>query len=316
MEKDRIKLFGLNASIELAQEISKETKIPLSKCSLTRFEDGEIHLNIEESVRGYHVFVIQSTYTPVNEHLMELLVMCDALKRASAKTINLFIPYYGYSRQDRKSQPRQPITAKLVATLLEVSGASRVASFDFHASQIQGFFDIPTDNFQGVPILADYFIKKLGKENIVVVSPDHGGTTRARNFASFFGSPLAIMDKRRPTPNEVESLNIIGDVKGRVAIMIDDMIDTGRTVIASAAHLLKEGALEVYVAATHGVFSNDSIERIEKSLIKQVVVTNTIPLKTKSKKIVQVTVGKLLGKAIIRQINDEPISILFNEIDA
>jgi ribose-phosphate pyrophosphokinase len=314
-EELKVKLFALSSSRELALEVSKQSGIPLSKCSVTRFSDGEINLNIEESVRGHTIYIIQSTCSPVNENLMEVLIMTDALKRASAKSITVIMPYYGYSRQDKKVSPRQPITAKLVADLLERAGVNRIMCFDFHASQIQGFFNIPSDNFLGAPLLASYFLKHFNKSNIIVISPDHGGTTRARYFAKYFGASIAIIDKRRPRPNEVEMLDIIGNVEGKTAIIIDDIIDTAGTVTAAANILLEKGAIDVYVAATHGVFSGDAIKKIEDSPIKKVIVTNTISFNQTSNKIHQVNVGKVLGKAIIRQIHDEPISVLFDDIE-
>src|SRR5690606_22634151 len=229
-----------------------------------KFADGEITIDIEESVRGQHVFVIQPISAPANEHLMEVLIAADALKRASAASITITMPYYGYSRQDRQVRSRQPITAKLVANLLESAGVDRVGCIDLHAAQIQGFFDIPIDNFPAAPLLASYFKKKHLK-NIVVVSPDHGGTTRARGFAKFFEAPLAIIDKRRPEPNKAEVMNIIGDVKGATCIMLDDIIDTAGTMIAGAEALIQAGAKEVYAAATHGILSKDAPDRIQDS---------------------------------------------------
>lgn len=311
----KIQLFTLSSNKQIAEEISKESKIPLSNISVMRFADGEIGLNIEDSVRGNHIFVVQSTSNPVNENLMELLIMTDALKRASAASITLIMPYFGYSRQDRKAKSRQPITAKLVANLIETAGANRVVSIDLHAAQIQGFFDIPIDNFPAAPLLASYF-QKLDKENIVVVSPDHGGATRARSFARFFEVPIAIIDKRRPTHNEVEIMNVIGDVKGKTCIVIDDMIDTGGTLIEGAKALIENGAKEVYACATHGVFSRNALDRIEESCVKKVVVTNTIYHENieKYKKIKVLGIGSLLGKSIINIISDQPISQIFENI--
>ncbi|MFP4286239.1 MAG: ribose-phosphate diphosphokinase [Candidatus Izemoplasmataceae bacterium] len=309
----KIKLFSLSANRKLAEEISEYTGIPLSKCEVRRFADGEIGLNIEETVRGHHVFVIQPTHAPVNENLMELLIMIDALKRASAKHINIIMPYYGYSRQDRKAASRQPISAKLVANLLQVAGATRVISMDLHAGQIQGFFDIPIDNFVAMPILVDYFNKKFKDEKIVVVSPDHGGAVRAREMGNLLHAPIAIIDKRRPRANEVEIMGIVGDVSGRVAILIDDMIDTAGT-ISSAADALKEaGAKEVYAACTHPVFSPPAIDRINNSVIKELVCTNTIELKEdkQSPRIIQLSVAPLLAQGILNIVQDQPLSSLF-----
>jgi ribose-phosphate pyrophosphokinase len=312
----KVKLFALSSNKELAQEIADAANIEISKVEVVQFADGEISINIEESVRGHDVFVVQSTSAPANEHLMELLIMADALKRASAKSVTVLMPYYGYSRQDRKSKSRQPITAKLAADLLQVAGINRVISIDLHAAQIQGFFDIPIDNFPAAPLLADYFSYHKGIENIVVVSPDHGGATRARVFARILNAPLAIIDKRRPEPNKAEVANIIGDVKGKTAIMVDDIIDTAGTLVAGAQALIEAGALEVYAAATHAVFSNDANTKIENSVLKEVVVTNTIklPIDCCSVKIRQVSIGPLLGKSILHIVKDEPISQIFDSI--
>ncbi|MCD4827658.1 MAG: ribose-phosphate pyrophosphokinase [Acholeplasmataceae bacterium] len=312
----KIKLFALSSNKKLAEEISASSGIELSKVEVLKFADGEISVNIEESVRGHHVFVVQSTSAPANEHLMELLIFADALKRASAKSVTVLMPYYGYSRQDRKSKSRQPITAKLVADMLQVAGVSRVISIDLHAAQIQGFFDKPIDNFPAAPLLADYFLHEKDLNNVVVVSPDHGGVTRARMFAKMFNSPLAIIDKRRPEANKAVVQHIIGDVKGKIAIMVDDIIDTAGTLIAGAEALIEAGALEVYAAATHPVFSDDALCRINKSLIKQVVVTDTIQLtdNCNTDKIVQLSIGPLLGQSILHIVNDEPISQIFDKI--
>lgn len=312
----KIKLFALSSNRALAEEISKAANIEISAVDVVKFADGEISVNIEESVRGHDVFVIQSTSEPANEHLMELLIMADALKRASAKTITVLIPYYGYSRQDRKAKSRQPITAKLVADMLQVAGITRVISIDLHAAQIQGFFDIPIDNFPASPLLADYFQYTKKLENIVVVSPDHGGVTRARIFARTFNAPLAIIDKRRPEPNKAEVQNIIGDVSGKIAIMVDDIIDTAGTLVAGAQALIEAGATKVYAAATHAVLSGPAIERIENSPITEVVVTDTIALNPSKKtpKITQLSIGPLLGQSILHIVKDEPISQIFDKI--
>lgn len=311
----KVKIFALSSSRSLAQEVCDTVGMPLAECEVVRFADGEINVNITESVRGHHVFVIQSTNAPVNEHLMELLIMTDALKRASAATINLIIPYYGYSRQDRKAKARQPITAKLVANLIETAGASRVIAMDLHAGQIQGFFDIPIDNFQGLPILAGYFIKKHFSD-IVVVSPDHGGTTRAREFAKVLEAPIAIIDKRRPEPNKAEVMNIIGSVEGKVAILVDDIVDTAGTITVGAQALIEAGATAVYATATHAILSGPAIERIQNSPITELVVTNTISLPEDKRidKIKQLSVGTLLGRCVMRIISDEPISRLFDDM--
>lgn len=311
----KVKLFSLSSNKKLAQEISEESGIPLSECEVTRFADGEIGVNITESVRGHHVFVIQPTSKPVNDHLMEVLIFTDALKRASAASITIIMPYYGYSRQDRKAKSRQPITAKLVADLLQVSGVDRVICIDLHAAQIQGFFDIPIDNFPGMPLLASYFLK-CNLPDVTIVSPDHGGVTRARSFAKFFNAPIAIIDKRRPEANKAEVMNIIGDVAGRTCIMVDDIIDTGGTLMAGAQALVDAGAKAVYAAATHPLFSSNAIQRLQESAIKKVVVTNTVVIEDLKKydKITQLSIGQLLGRAVINIIDDEPISQIFERI--
>ncbi|OED28083.1 ribose-phosphate diphosphokinase [Acholeplasma laidlawii] len=315
IDEKKAKLFTLSANKPLAEKIAKSAGIPLSNVEVIRFADGEITVNIEESVRGNHVFVIQPTSEPANDHLMEVLVLTDALKRASAASITIIMPYFGYSRQDRKVKSRQPITAKLVANLLTVAGVDRVVSIDLHAAQIQGFFDIPIDNFPAAPTLASYFRRKK-LENVVVVSPDHGGVTRARVFASFFNAPLAIIDKRRPEPNKAEVMNIIGDVKGATCIMIDDIIDTGGTLMDGANALKEAGAKEVYAAATHGVLTSNATERLQNSVINEIVITDTIyldPAKNQPK-LKQLSIGALLGEAIIHILQDEPISQIFNRI--
>lgn len=308
-----LKLFSLNSNPILAQEIAKVIGVELGKCSVSRFSDGEIQINIEESIRGCNVYVIQSTSAPVNEHLMELLIMIDALKRASAKTINIVMPYYGYARQDRKARSREPITAKLVANLLETAGATRVITLDLHAPQIQGFFDIPIDHLMGVPILADYF-KEKQLDDIVIVSPDHGGVTRARKMADRLKAPIAIIDKRRPKPNVAEVMNIIGNVQGKTTILVDDIIDTAGTITLAANALAEHGAKEVYACCTHPVLSGPAIERIQNSKIKELVVTNTIaiPEEKKTSKIVELSVAPLIGEAIIRVHEEQSISALFD----
>jgi ribose-phosphate pyrophosphokinase len=289
--------------------------VPLGQCTVKQFSDGEIQINIEESIRGCDVFVIQSTSAPVNENLMELLIMVDALKRASAKTINIVMPYYGYARQDRKARAREPITAKLVANLLETAGAFRVITLDLHAPQIQGFFDILIDHLMGVPILGDYFLEKgFNSEDVVVVSPDHGGVTRARKLAERLKAPIAIIDKRRPKPNVSEVMNIVGNIDGKIAILIDDIIDTAGTITLGANALVENGAREVYACCTHPVLSGPAIERIQNSKIKELVVTNSIPL-TEDKmidKIEQLSVAPLISEAIIRVYEEQSVSTLFD----
>ena len=308
----KVKIFSLTSNVELAQEIADAVGVPLSSCDVLHFADGEINVQINETVRGHNIFVVQPTSAPVNDHLMELLIMCDALKRASAKSINLVIPYYGYSRQDRKARSRQPISAKLVADLLQVAGADRVITMDIHAAQEQGFFDIPVDNFMGLPILSNYVMDKH-LDNLVVVSPDHGGTTRAREFAKVLDTTIAIIDKRRPEPNKAEVMNIIGDVKGKTCLLVDDMCDTCGTLTIGAEALMKAGATEVYAACTHGVLSDPAIERIQNSCIKELIITNTIKLAESKKidKIKVLSVGQLLGHGILRILSDEPLSGLF-----
>ena len=308
-----LKVFSLNSNKELAEQIAKHIGVGLGKFSVDRFSDGEVQINIEESIRGCDVFIIQSTSFPVNEHIMELLIMIDALKRASAKTINIVIPYYGYARQDRKARSREPITSKLVANLLETAGATRVITLDLHAPQIQGFFDIPIDHLMGVPILSDYFETK-GLKDIVIVSPDHGGVTRARKMADRLKAPIAIIDKRRPRPNVSEVMNIIGNIEGKTAILIDDIIDTAGTITLAANALVENGASEVYACCTHPVLSGPAIERIQNSNIKELVVTNSIVLPEEKKidKVHELSVAPLIGEAIIRVYEEESVSVLFN----
>ncbi|MDQ0220900.1 ribose-phosphate diphosphokinase [Peribacillus cavernae] len=308
-----LKVFSLNSNLCLAEEIARSIGVELGKCSVTRFSDGEIQINIEESIRGCDVFVIQSTSQPVNEHIMEVLIMIDALKRASAKTINIVMPYYGYARQDRKARAREPITAKLVANLLETAGATRVITLDLHAPQIQGFFDILIDHLMGVPILSDYF-KAKNLNDIVIVSPDHGGVTRARKMADRLKAPIAIIDKRRPRPNVAEIMNIVGNIEGKTAILIDDIIDTAGTITLAANALVENGATEVYACCTHPVLSGPAIERIQNSRIKELVVTNTIALAEEKKigKIVELSVAPLIGEAIIRVHEEQSVSTLFD----
>lgn len=288
----KLKVFALNSNRPLAEKIAETVGVELGKLSVDKFSDGEIRINIEESIRGDNVYVVQSTSAPVNDNLVELLIMIDALRRASANTINVVMPYYGYARQDRKARSREPITAKLVANMLEKAGVDRVVALDLHAAQIQGFFDIPLDHMMGAPLLADYFIKNGIAENAVVVSPDHGGVTRARALAEFLGAPIAIIDKRRTKPNVAEIMNIIGDVKGKKCILIDDMIDTAGTISLGAQALMDKGAEEVYASCTHPVLSGPAIERLQNSPIKQVVVTDSInlPKEKQIDKLVQVTV--------------------------
>ena len=317
MSQSNIKLFSLSSNHPLAEKIAAEVGVPLSDISVKRFADGEVQINIEESVRGANVFVSQSTSQPVNDNLMELLIMIDALKRASAEQINVVMPYYGYARQDRKARSREPITAKLVANMIERAGATRVMALDLHAAQIQGFFDLPMDHLQGAPLLADYLIETgiADKENAVVVSPDHGGMTRARNLNNMLGldAPVAVIDKRRPKPNVAEVGSIVGDVAGKTAIMIDDMIDTAGTITQGAQLVMEHGAKEVYVVASHAVFSGPALERLQNSVFKKVIVTDSInlPDSKKFEKLEIVSVGELIGEAIRRVSMNEAISPLF-----
>jgi len=309
----KMKLFSCNSNPALAKAISECAGIPLGRSEVVRFSDGEININIEESVRGADTFVVQSTSSPANEHIMEMLIMVDALKRASANSINLVIPYYGYARQDRKARARDPITAKLIANLIEKSGANRIVCMDLHAGQIQGFFDIPLDHLLSMPIIADYFIKKQ-LEDIVVVSPDHGGVVRTRNLAQKLNAPIAIIDKRRPRANVAEVMNIIGDVKGKTCVMIDDIIDTAGTITLAATALKECGAKDVYAACTHPVLSGPAMQRLEESPIKELIVTDTIALPDEKRipKITVLSVAPLIGEAIIRIHERLSISKLFD----
>ncbi len=309
----KLKVFTCSANPQLAREIAEHIGLPLGNAEALRFSDGECQIKLNESVRGCDVFIIQPTSAPVNEHLMELLVMVDALKRASAKSINVVIPYYGYARQDRKARARDPITAKLVANLIETAGAHRVITMDLHATQIQGFFDIPVDHLLGVPILGKYFAEK-GLKDIVVVSPDHGGVTRARKLAERLEAPIAIIDKRRPEPNVAEVMNIVGDVSGRTAIIIDDIIDTAGTITLAANALVEAGAQDVYACCTHPVLSGPAIERIANSKIRELVVTNSIPLSSEKciDKIKILSVAPIIGEAIIRVHEELSVSKLFD----
>lgn len=312
--KDNIKLFALNSNKPLAEKIAKRMGLKLSTSSVVRFSDGEIQVNIDDSVRGKDVFLIQSTSAPVNDNLMELLIMIDAVRRASAASVNIVLPYYGYARQDRKTRAREPITAKLVADMIQAAGADRVLSLDLHAPQIQGFFDIPVDNLMGAPLLADYFLSNHLEEDAVVVSPDHGGVTRARKLAEFLGTSIAIVDKRRPKANVAEVMNIIGDVKGKRAILIDDMIDTAGTITLAAQALKDAGATEVYACATHAVLSGPAVDRLNNSVIKSLVLTDSIqqPAEKSLDKMILVSVGPLMGDAIKLIMEHKPMSPLFD----
>ena len=311
-----IKLFAANSNPKLAEEIASQLKLSLGESKVGLFSDGEIFVNIGESVRGSDVFVIQSTSSPVNDNLMEMLIMIDAFKRASAGRITAVVPYFGYARQDRKAKARDPISAKLVADLIATAGADRVLTMDLHAAQIQGFFNIPVDHLLGGPILAPYFIDKFkdDMEDIVVVSPDFGSVTRARNFAQKLNVPIAIIDKRRPKPNVSEVMNIIGDVKGKKVILVDDMIDTAGTIVKGAEALVeKGGAKEVYACCTHPVLSGPAIERLEASPIKELICLNTIELPPEKimKKTKVLSVAPMFAEAIERIYEDVSVSPLF-----
>lgn len=303
MSYSNLKLFSLSSNHELAQKVAKEIGIELGKVSVGAHSDGETVVHIDESVRGDHVFILQSTSDPVNDNLMELLIMMDALRRASAASINIVLPYYGYARQDRKARAREPITSKLVANMLQIAGADRLITFDLHAPQIQGFFNIPVDHLMGSPLIAEYFRRQLvsAGDDIVVVSPDHGGVGRARKLANFLKAPLAIIDKRRPRANVAEIMNIIGDVQGKKCILIDDMIDTAGTITLAANALKELGATEVYASCTHAVLSGPAIERINNSAITKLVVLDTIemPEERQSEKIVQLSIACLLMRLFV-----------------
>ena len=308
-----IRLFTGNANPELAQKIADAMGQPLGKSNVNKFSDGEISVNLWESVRGADVYLIQPTCNPVNDNLMELLIMIDAVKRASAGRINAVIPYYGYARQDRKAKARDPISAKLVANLIQAAGADRVITMDLHANQIQGYFDIPVDHLIGMPLLADYFISK-NLDDICVVSPDHGSVARARSMAQRLDCPIAIIDKRRPEPNKSEIMNIIGDIKGKNCIIIDDMIDTAGT-ITNAANAIKElGAKNVFAGATHAVLSGPAVDRIEKSAISELVLLDTHPLPPEKRldKMTFLSVAPLFAEAITRVYTNGSVSALFD----
>jgi len=311
-----IKLFTGNAHKKLAEEIAEKIGLPLGSAHVGKFSDGEIEVNINEVVRGSDVFIIQPVCHPVNDSLMELLIMIDALRRASAGRITAVIPYFGYARQDRKAKARDPISAKLVANMLTIAGTDRILTMDLHAPQLQGFFDIPLDHLLGTPILALYFKEKFGDvSNITTISPDLGSVPRSRRFAERFDTPIAIIDKRRPKSNVSEVMNIIGDVKGRTCIIVDDLIDTAGTVINASKALLDKGAAEVYVCCTHGVLSGPAIERLQKSDIKELVLLNTIPLQPKKQieKIKVISVASVFAEAIERVYGDISISTLFTQ---
>lgn len=310
-------VFSLTSNKELVKEICSYLKIKEGEIKIEHFLDGEVLVTPKESVRGKKVFIIQSTCKPVNDRLMELLVCVDAVKRASAKEIAVIVPYYGYARQDRKAAARQPITAKLVADMLMIAGIDRIVTVDLHAQQIQGFFDIATDDLTFIPLIAKYFENKFNKEdNIVVVSPDHGGTVRARRLAERLEAPIAIIDKRRPRANVVEVSNVIGDVKDKTCIVVDDICDTGGSLVAGVNLLKEYGAKEIYTCVTHGVFSNNALDKIEDSPIKEMIISNTIPLSeeilNKYKKIKVISIAEMLASIISAIAKDKSVSKIFD----
>lgn len=308
-----LKIFSGNAHRVMAQEIADHLGMPLSRADVRKFSDGEIFVEVKENVRGADVFVVQPTCTPVNDHLMELVIMVDALRRASARRITAVVPYYGYARQDRKNAPRVPISAKVVAEMFMAVGVRRVLCMDLHAGQIQGFFNIPVDHLYAAPVVLKYIQKTFG-EDVVMVSPDAGGVERTRAFAKRLNSGLAIIDKRRDKPNECEALHVIGDVRGKTAILMDDMVDTAGTLCAGADTLLANGAREVHACCSHPVLSGPAIERLSKSQLKSLVVTNSIPLRENAlgcKKITVLSVSSLLADAINRIHNEDSVSSLF-----
>ncbi|NMA86448.1 MAG: ribose-phosphate pyrophosphokinase [Tissierellia bacterium] len=311
--RGKIKVFSGNSNKKLAEDICNELGVPLGCCEVGKFSDGEIFVNIDETARGADVFIIQPTSSPVNDNLMEVLILVDALKRASVGRINAVIPYYGYARQDRKTKAREPITAKLVADLLTVAGVDRVVTMDLHAGQIQGYFNIPVDHLSGVPILAEYF-KGIVDEDTVIVSPDLGGVTRARNFANLLDLPIAIIEKRRPKANVSEVMNVIGDIQGKNVVIVDDIIDTAGTITKAAEVLKSFGAKSVYACATHPVLSGPAIERIEGSVIERFIITDTIYTEKENNgsKIEVVSVAPIFAEAIKRIHQNESVSILFD----
>lgn len=316
MSYSNLKLFALSSNKELAKKVSQTIGIPLGQSTVRQFSDGEIQVNIEESIRGHHVFILQSTSSPVNDNLMEILIMVDALKRASAESVSVVMPYYGYARQDRKARSREPITSKLVANMLEVAGVDRLLTVDLHAAQIQGFFDIPVDHLMGAPLIADYFDRQgLVGDDVVVVGPDHGGVTRARKLAQCLKTPIAIIDKRRSVTkmNTSEVMNIIGNIKGKKCILIDDMIDTAGTICHAADALAEAGATAVYASCTHPVLSGPALDNIQNSAIEKLIVLDTIylPEERLIDKIEQISIAELIGEAIIRIHEKRPLSPLF-----
>lgn len=318
MTQHDYKLFSLDSNPDLAGRIANCLGVKLGEIAVSHFSDGEININIEESIRGDNIYIIQSTSQPVNENLMQLMIMIDACRRASANEINVVIPYFGYARQDRKAKPREPITAKLVANMIQMAGATRVLAIDLHASQIQGFFDIPVDHLLGAPLIANYFLENeyyKDNDNVVVISPDHGGVKRTRKLAEFLNKPIAIIDKRRPKANVAEVMNIIGNVEGKDCIIIDDMIDTAGTIAAAAEALMEAGAKSVAASCTHAVLSGPAVERLEKAPLREVILTDTIkmPKEKRIDKMRFISVAELMAEAIKRIQANESVSPLFQK---
>ena len=311
-EKNNMKLFALNSNQEIAQKISEVAGIPLGKLSSRQFSDGEIQINIEESVRGYDIYIIQSTSYPVNNHLMELLIMVDACQRASAHTVNVVLPYFGYARQDRTAAPREPITAKLVANMLVKAGVDRVVTLDLHAVQVQGFFDIPVDNLFTIPLFADHYIKQgLTGSDVVVVSPKNSGVKRARNLAEYLDAPIAIIDYAQDDSSRDEGY-IIGDVKGKKAILIDDILNTGKTFSEAAKIVQRDGATEIYAVSSHGLFVKGAAELLDQAPIKEILVTDSVATKEqKPQNVKYITASELVGDALVRIQERKPVSPLF-----
>lgn len=312
-----LKLFSGNAHYELSKKVADYLGIELGKLTSTKFSDGEIRLMVDESARGNDVFIMQPTCSPANDTLMELLIMLDAFRRASARRITVVMPYYGYARQDKKIKPREPVTARLVADLITTAGAHRVVAVDLHAEQIQGFFDIPVDHLYAGPVIGEYFVEQGfdQREDVVVVSPDVAGVGRARSLAEMLKAPIAIIAKRRPEPNKVDIVEVVGEVQGKTCIMIDDMIDTGGSIVMGAEALLKRGATEVLAACSHAVFSGNASQRLQDSVVSKVVSLDTIPIPSQKNfpKLVTLSIAPLLGDAIRRIHNDESVSTLFSQ---
>ena len=309
-----VRIYSLSSNRSLALEIAKYLKVELDECNVVRFADGEVNLNLKDTARGHHCFIVQSTSNPVNENYMELFIMIDALKRASARTINIIMPYYGYARQDRKAKPRQPITAKLVADLLTKAGAQKIVVTDIHATQFQGFFDIPMDDISAMPLFYEYF-SNLNLENLTCVSPDHGGVVRTSRLAEKMNAPIAIIDKRRPEPNKAEITAIVGDIEGKDCIIVDDIVDTAGTLV-SAINVLKEaGAKDIYMCATHAVLSGPAIERLQNAPLKELVVTNSIPVsqedRTNYPKVKVLSIAWMLSKLILAVSGHKPVSDVY-----